>query len=221
MYEIPGVKSKSGLLAAFANGWTVNGVIGLQSGQPYNVYDFSGAVAGQINSTTINIADPIIGFTPGVTMSQLKLQGTTGVKVLQPLFDTTKLYIPTLAPGTNGVPPCATVNGAQVCDTYESGYSATGRNTFRGPFQTRFDVAFGKSTRLTEKIGMQVRLDIFNVMNHPDFDVPSASTSLYSVTKSGNAIKAVTVRAPSATLGLIQQTLGGPRVMQVSAHFRF
>ena len=195
-------------------------MVGLQSGQPYNVYDFSGAVAGLYNSTTINIADPIIGFQPGVSMSDLRLQGTTGVNPLKPLFDVSKLYIPTIAPGTMGVPPCATVSGATVCDTYEAGFSATGRNTFRGPFQTRADLALGKTTRITERIGLQLRLDVFNVLNHTDFDVPSASTSLYSVTRSGNAIKAITVRAPSATLGLLQQTLGSPRVMQLSAHIR-
>ncbi len=220
-YDIPGVSAKTGLLAAVVNGWTLNGVVGLQSGQPYNVYDFSGAVAGLYNSTTINIADPIIGFQPGVSMSDLRLQGTTGVNPLKPLFDVSKLYIPTIAPGTMGVPPCATVSGATVCDTYEAGFSATGRNTFRGPFQTRADLALGKTTRITERIGLQLRLDVFNVLNHPDFDVPSASTSLYSVTRSGNAIKAITVRAPSATLGLLQQTLGSPRVMQLSAHIRF
>ena len=220
-YELPGLNTKTGVLASIVNGWALNGLVGLQSGQPYNVYDFSGAVAGIYNSTTVNIADPIIGFTPGLTMSQIKLQGTTSVNPLQPLYDVTKLYIPTLAPGTSGVPACATVSGAQVCDTYESGFSATGRNTFRGPFQTRADVALAKNTRITEHATLQLRLEVFNVLNHPDFDVPSASTSLYSVTRSGNTIKTVTVRGPSATLGLIQQTLGSPRIMQISAHFRF
>lgn len=220
-FEIPRMKNGSGMVKALTNGWTLNGLIGLQSGQPYNVYDFSGAVGGLYTSTTINIADPIIGFTPGSTYPELKLQGTTGINVLKPLYDTTKLYLPTVQPGTFGVPACATVGGAQVCDTYESLFSASGRNTFRGPFQTRADVSLAKNTKFSERLLLQLRFDVFNVLNHPDFDVPSASTSLYSVTRTGNSIKAISVRAPSATLGLIQQTLGSPRIMQLSAHIRF
>ncbi len=220
-YEIPGVQAKTGLLAMVANGWTLNGLVGLQSGQPYNFIDYSGALASVYNSTTVNISDPIIGFTPGLTINQVKLQGTTGINVNNLLVDSSKLYIPTVAPGTFGVPPCATVSGAQVCDTYESSFSSAGRNTFRAPFQTRFDTSFSKNTRITERMMLNLRFDIFNVFNHPDFDAPNGNNSLYSVTRSGNSITKVTVRAPSASIGLVQNTLGGPRVMMLSAHFRF
>jgi hypothetical protein len=46
-------------------------------------------------------------------------------------------------------------------------------------------------------------------------------TGSYSVTRSGNSITKVTVRTPSASIGLIQDTLGSPRIMQISAHLRF
>jgi len=220
-YELPKFHAAKGALPMLVNGWTLNGIVSVQSGQPYNFYDFSGAVASLYNSTTINIADPIIGFTPGVTMPQLRLQGTTGVDPRVPLVDISKLYIPTVQPGASGVPGCATVSGAQVCDTYESAFAATGRNTFRGPLQSRFDLALMKRTRIAERVNLDFRADAFNILNHPDFDVPSNSTSLYSVTRSGNSITKVTVRAPSATFGLIQQTLGSPRVLQLSMHLVF
>jgi hypothetical protein len=220
-YELPKLKSTTGALPMLANGWTLNGIVSLQSGQPYQFYDFSGAVAGLYNSTTINIADPIIGFTPGVTYPQLRTQGTTGVDPRVPLVDISKLYIPAVQPGTFGVPGCATVSGSQVCDTYETTFSGNGRNTFRGPFQSRFDMALMKHTRLRENLNLDFRADAFNIFNHPDFDVPSNSTSLYSVTRSGNALTKVTVRTPSATFGLIQQTLGSPRVLQLSMHLVF
>lgn len=220
-YELPKLKSGNALVSRLVNGFALNGILTIQSGQPYNIYDFSGAVSSVYNSTTINIADPIIGFTPGATNKDIVLQGQTGVNILKPLIDTTKLYIPTLQPGQLGVPACTTVNGAQVCDTYETSFGSNGRNTFRGPIQSRVDLGLTKQTALTEKIKLSLRWDVFNVFNHPDFDVPGNSTSLYSVTKSGNAIKAVTVRTPSATLGYITQTLGSPRVMMLSAHLTF
>jgi hypothetical protein len=217
-YELPGVGTKTGVLAKLANGWGTSGILTLQSGQPYNLYDFSGAVAGLYNSTTINVADPILGFAPGTTISQIKLQGTTGVQPLNPTIDTSKIYIPTIQPGTFGVPVCT----ASPCDTYESIFSNTGRNTFRGPFQSRWDTALMKTTSFGERFKLGLRVDLFNVLNHPDFDVPSVSTGLYSTTKSGLKITGISIRDPkTTTLGLIQQTLGSPRILQFSAHLTF
>jgi hypothetical protein len=220
-YALPSLQTR-GPLASMVSGWGFSGVTTLQSGQPYNLYDFSGAVSGLYNSTNVSISDPLLGFTPGLTIPQVTLQGTRGIDPMKPLFDTTKIYIPTVQPGTFGVPDCAPgANGTQVCDTYESVFSSNGRNTFRGPFQSRFDMALTKRTRLGENRNLEFRAESFNVFNHPDFDVPNASTSLYSTTKSGNVIRAVTVRSPSTSLGLIQQTLGGPRVVQLSMHLNF
>jgi hypothetical protein len=220
-YVIPGVKAKSGILSMITNGWTLNGLVSLQSGQPYNFIDYSGAIASVYNSKTVNISDPIIGFTPGTTVQQLTLQGTTGFDVNKPLVDTSKLYIPTIAPGTLGVPGCATVNGAQVCDTYETSFSSFGRNTFRAPFQSRFDTSLAKETKIHERYSLNLRFDVFNVFNHPDFDAPNTNASLYTATTSGNAITKITVKAISSSYGLIQSTIGGPRIMMLSAHFRF
>lgn len=217
-YELPNLPKKTGILAGLVNQWALSGILTLQSGQPYNLYDFSGAVAGLYNSTTINIADPILGFTPGTPISQIKLQGQTGINPALPAIDTSKIYIPAVTPGTFGVPACS----ASPCDTYETIFSNTGRNTFRGPFQSRWDIGLSKRTRLTERFGLDFRVDVFNVLNHPDFDVPATSTGLYNVTRSGNVIKAVTVRDPkTTTLGITQQTLGSPRIMQLSMHFTF
>jgi hypothetical protein len=83
------------------------------------------------------------------------------------------------------------------------------------------DLALMKSTRLTERVRLDFRADAFNIFNHADFDVPGNSTSLYSVTRSGNVIKAVTIRTPSSTLGMLTQTLGSPRVLQLSMHLVF
>ncbi len=102
---------------------TLNGIVTLQSGQPYNPIDCSGAIASVYNSTTVNISDPILGFTPGMPLSQIALQGTTGYNVNNLLIDTSKIYVPTAAPGTFGVPACATVNCSQVCDTYETTFA--------------------------------------------------------------------------------------------------
>ena len=42
--------------------------------------------------------------------------------------------IPFLQPGQEGVPPCETINGTQVCDNLETGFGSNGRNIFRSLF---------------------------------------------------------------------------------------
>src|SRR5262249_55479179 len=133
-YEIPKLVGDGSVLGQLANGWAVNGVTILQSGFPYNVYDFSGAVAGQLYSHFVNTVDPILPLKPGMTVDQARLQGTTGFDINKPIIDPNAFYIPALAPGENGVPQCT--NSGTVCDTFETTYGNTGRNTFRSPFQS-------------------------------------------------------------------------------------
>ncbi len=198
------------------NGWQLNGLTTFQSGQPFNMYDYSGAVAGAYYGNTINVADPLIGFQPGVTYGQLLLQGTRGIDPNQPYLDVTKLYIPTIAPGTSGVPACSTVSGNQVCDTYEAGFANSGRNVFRGPFQSRLDLGLSKVFKVNERFNLRFSAEAFNILNHPSFDVPNNSTALYSVSRGK-----VTVRGPSSSAGYISHTIGSPRFLQLSLHLTF
>ena len=122
-YQLPQFVDRRNWASFAVNGWELDGVTTAQSGQPFNFYDYSGAVAGQYYANTINVADPIIGFQPGVTNSQILLQSTTSVDPSQKYIDVSKLYIPAVSSTAAGLPPCDTVNGAQVCDTAEAGFA--------------------------------------------------------------------------------------------------
>jgi hypothetical protein len=212
LYELPKPVKSNAILAEVVNGWQWSGLATFQSGQPFNFYDFSGAVAGQYYSNTVAILDPIIGFQPGLTVKDVTLQGTTGVNPAKPYIDASKLYIPVVAANSASVPPC--VNN--VCDTVETGFSNSGRNVFRGPFQSRLDASIAKTFRVTERFNLRYSAEFYNITNHPSFDVPNVSTSLYSVS-SGK----VTVRAPSASTGYISHTIGSPRFIQMSLRLMF
>jgi hypothetical protein len=135
------------------------------------------------------------------------LQGTTGVDPSKPYIDVSKLYIPVIAAGTSGVP---------AGDTVETGWANSGRNVFRGPIQTRWDQSVAKTWRVTERVGLRYSAEFYNILNHPSFDAPSNSVSVYSVS-SGK----VTVRAPSTTAGYINRTIGSPRFLQMSLRLTF
>jgi len=214
-YEIPSTARANSLLGRFTNGWALNGMTVFQSGQPYDAYDFSGAVGGIYYANFVEILDPVMPIKPGMTNSQALLQGTTGIDPNKPLLNAAAFYVPAVPAGTMGV-PCTTVSGAQVCDNAETAFGATGRNTFRGPFQERFDLSAVKETKINERFSVRFQADALNLFNHPSFDVPSNSASQYSVS---NGVP--TIRSLSSSFGFIQHTLGGPRTLQFSLHLMF
>jgi Carboxypeptidase regulatory-like domain len=198
-------------LGALANGWTIGGQPIFQSGQPYSVYDYSGSVGSLYFGTDIELANPIIPLKPGVTVQQAQLQGTTGVNAGKPVLNANDFSPQFVAPGTNGVPPC----DSSGCDIYESLFGSTGRNTFRAPFQVRFDMTLGKEFILHEKYRLRVNFDAFNIFNHPDFDAPNNDVTFFP------GFEPPPVFPPEGSLGYIQHTIGSSRFLQLSAHFAF
>ena len=52
-----------------------------------------------------------------------------------------------------------------------------GRNSFRGPGFRQWDFNLNKTTKLTERMSLQIRFEIFNLLNHPNFNpIPSSTT---------------------------------------------
>jgi hypothetical protein len=148
---------------------------------------------------------------PGVTVSQAKLQGTTGVNAGQPVLNASDFQPQFLAPGQDGVPPC----DASGCDMYESLFGGTGRNTFRAPFQVRFDVSLSKQFTLKERYRVRFEADAFNLFNHPDFDTPNNDVVFFPNYAGPPA------NPPQGSLGIIQHTLGSPRFMQLALKVQF
>jgi hypothetical protein len=217
-YQLPKAARDNSLLGGLANGWGLNGVIIAQSGFPYNAYDYSGSVGGLYYSSYVSVLDPVLPLKGGTTVQQAQLQGSTGFDVNKPFVDVNAFALPQLAPGTNGVPPCAVNSaGTQVCDTYETIFGNTARNTFRGPFQFRADVSANKVTKINERFTLKFQADAFNVFNHASFDAPNVgSAGLYSVSSG-----VVTQRAFTSSFGYVNRTIGGPRSMQLSLSLMF
>jgi hypothetical protein len=51
----------------------------------------------------------------------------------------------------------------------------TGRNILRGPGQSNFDISLTKITPFMESRNIEWRMEVFNVLNHPNFSNPSGS----------------------------------------------
>jgi hypothetical protein len=219
-YEIPkAAASTSSLLSKLANGWAVSGFLSFQSGLPYDIYDYSGSVGGLYYSSFVELINPELPLKPGITANQAKLQGTTAINPAMPLVNSADFYVPTIAPGTDGVPACTVSStGAQLCDNSETIFGNTARNLFRSPFQRQVDLSIIKNTRINERFTLRFQADAFNVSNTPSFDAPNNDLGLYSVSKGVPSIKSI---ASQTTFGVIQNTIGSPRFMQMSMSLVF
>ncbi|MGH9699476.1 MAG: TonB-dependent receptor domain-containing protein [Candidatus Acidiferrales bacterium] len=234
MYQFPTMDNPTSFEKWAVNGWGLNGVTVLQSGQPYSVNDYSGGAAsiyyGGGQDEVTNPIVPVGGV--GSSASNPRLQGTTGINANNPVLNAAAFGVPApFAPGTNGVPPCDPTSGA--CDNYETGYAVGGRNIFRGPFQNRFDFGVFKNFQVTERLAARLDIQAFNIFNHPSFDIPNNNVNfnpyynnppIYGAGTGYTACVPATgayACPPSGHLGQIQHTIGSPRFLQLGVHFTF
>jgi hypothetical protein len=195
------------------NGWTIGGQTVAESGQPYSIYDYTGSVASLYLGTLDEIGNPIVPLVPGVTSKQAAHPGANcaGISTELCKLNSADFAPQFVAPGTYGVPAC----DATGCDNYESLYGTTGRNTFRGPFQVRFDTSLSKMFQIKERFLLRFEADAFNIFNHPDFDTPNNDVTFFPNYWGPPQIP------PYGNLGVIQHTIGSPRFLQLALHLAF
>jgi len=232
VYQVPTIKNASGAVKAIANGWGVQGVTVAQSGEPFSVIDFSGTAASIYFSADDFITNPILPLAPGITPKQATQGGTDGAFTSGPLAGIRVPYvnpndfsIPFLSPGQSGVPPCGlTTAGTTACDTLETGYGGNGRNIFRAPFQTRFDFSVFKNFKVTERVALKFQADAFNIFNQPSFDTPNTNFELNACFNPFPCFNPQPLTASSPNpknFGVISQTVGSNRFLQLAMHLTF
>src|SRR5262249_14406388 len=61
-----------------------------------------------------------------------------------------------------------------------------GRNAFRGPHFVQWDVNLNKTTKINERLSIQLRLEVFNLLNHPNFNPTPGNSTFSSFTPRDN-----------------------------------
>jgi len=82
-------------------------------------------------------------------------------------------------------------------------YGNLGRDTLTGPGLATWDVSFLKDTRLRERLNLQFRAELFNILNHANFNSPNAVV----FTPSGVSPTAGVITSTSTTSRQIQFSL--------------
>lgn len=188
VYDIPSFGSNS----KFLTGWRLSGFGQAQSGLPYSIFSPEVTVGTPANYANLRLGS---GGLYRLAFGRPSLCGTldqlqqTGSDPTERAFNPAALCSPMTLAG--GYPN-------------NRGFGNLGRNILRGFSQKRLDMGLSKTTRITERVGFEVRWDVFNVFNNVNFALPN------------------TVIGEAGTdFGKITDTVGGPRVMQFGMKLKF
>jgi len=203
------------------NGWGMGSTVSLQDGQPFQLNynfgpsnDYSGSGEGDDRP---DVVGPIVYHSHNPTN----------------FLALTSFAIPcTLTTIAQTPPPFGTgVTGTdQDCVPGTRHFGNLGRDSLRGPSFKQWDLAIYKNTQITERVGLQLRVDIFNVLNHPNFANPFLPAFIADPGINGFTItngretgfKSFPITA-TGDVGIGNPFLGGgaPRGIQLAAKFTF
>ena len=158
-YQLPAPAHLRGAVGAALKGWSLTGIIIIQSGLPMTLTDPNGgSVYGKAATSTITLC-------PGATYSSLVTPGGTSSR-LNNWIDAAAICAPGLV-GADG----------------STAYGTTGQSIMNGPGQFNTDFSLGKKTKvggLREDAILAFRMEFYNALNHPQFSNPG--TQLDSAT---------------------------------------
>jgi len=225
VYRLPEFVHSHNVESYFTNGWSLVGLTILQSGQPYSVIDFSGAVGSIYYGVSNGITNPIVPLAPGCTAKNAKTGHSGAFGTGDEALNASCFTIPLLAAGGLG-------GAVPTSDPYETTFTTGQRNIFHQAFQKRADASLMKATKISDRYSLTYTFDVYNLTNTSSFDVPGnevAQNQNYNgfpiagtpvLPTACNASNTGFYNCPSG-LGVVNHTIGSPRQVQMSLRFLF
>jgi hypothetical protein len=100
-------------------------------------------------------------------------------------------------------------------------FGTAGRNILRGPAFAQFDLALEKVFKLNEGMKITLGAEAYNLLNHPNFAVPSNTQSPLTLGGNGDAVFKDAAGNLANNVGRIFSTVGTGRQIQLDARFTF
>jgi hypothetical protein len=193
-YILPWGNSLTGWQAGIFQGWQVNGIVSLRSGNPgLLLLGFNNSRNLQISGSLADRPDLKPGYSNNPTKGVTK--GCPGVPAGRPLGTPEFFYDPCAfslpEPGT---------------------YGNVGRMTLVGPGYANVDFGLTKNFTVREGQQLSFRTEVFNLFNHPNFRVPAGNRNPVISDSSG---------FPRADAGRITDTVGTSRQIQFGLKYTF
>jgi hypothetical protein len=164
---------REGFASRLISGWTVNSIVTLQTGFPFSP---------QLSYNPSNNGDtrnPVRPFAnPAFT-------GPVIIGSPNKWFDPNAFVAPSNIPANGGF------------------YGNVGRDTLLGPGLATWDFSALKDTRITERLNIEFRAEIFNLLNRANFNLPNAVVFTPSgVTPTAGAITSTSTTSRQVQFGL-------------------
>jgi hypothetical protein len=159
------------------SGWHASAIVALQTGRPFTVnrgidQSHTGVTLGMFDRPDL-IADPMkpgpVAANPNPACHLTKSQGGLAADVTEDV--------------SSWFNPCAFAAPATVR------FGTEGRNVLVGPPLASVDFALRRDLRISEGQRIQARFEFFNLLNHPNFDLPNRNfdSTAVGVVQSANA----------------------------------
>jgi hypothetical protein len=205
-YAIPGMKVPGQLL----EGWELNSVVTLQSGQPWYGNDQANGISGTGENTDrwdffgkpsdFKSGNSSIPFctgpgdggctqtTPGGTVSFPAAQSTSFFSACQ----AAAAKVDGSATGSNTAAGslaqfgCYVQGSSVLIPPAPGNFGTSGRNIWRDAGLRNWDLSVTKSFKFQERLTAQFRAEFFNVLNHPNFTNPYGASSGFGVGNEGD-----------------------------------
>jgi hypothetical protein len=199
LYQMP-FHSENRLVDTALGGWIMSGTVYFHTGFPFTLID-SGDFDQQLAGTN----------------------GIGGVLLAQPI---TPVQNSCQSPGVQcyslaqfaGQPNPALTGPCNPCSNpAPTGYGNAVRNSYRGPNYFNTDFSLRKNFRVTERLGLQLGANAYNVLNHPNFQNPVNATGNGALF--GQIVQ--TTSPPTTPYGAFAGSLASARILQVVAKFTF
>ncbi|MDR3411084.1 MAG: TonB-dependent receptor, partial [Formivibrio sp.] len=174
-YELPFGRSrrwlnKGGMLDYLAGGWASSLTFIAQTGQPFTVKPANISAPGGLSNIAIPVGDPFkAGGSPDVSNPTITCATQTRTK--QHWYNPCAFANP-----LNGASIPLTGTGSQITSLPQIlSYLGGRRNNVYGPGLTRVNMTLFKDFSVFREHRLQVRADVFNVLNTPSFNAPSTA----------------------------------------------
>jgi hypothetical protein len=217
LYQLPFGKghkllgNANGLVDSLVGGWNLQGLTRWSRGAPYTISSGRFPVGGGLGAT--NVAEPATLR----NMSFADFQNSLGVfKTPQGIFfinPNSPLISITTNPSTGAVtskPVMCTAGRTTPCWDFPAAgqFGNTPFNGWNGPSIFNQDLSVIKRTsirKISEQFNFEIRLEAFNVLNHPSFQPPPAGTTSLLSTSFGQLTDVVdTVRGGGINSRVVQ-----------------
>ena len=172
----PTLDKASGLESAVVNGWSIGGLLAVQSGSPFTPVMNGDPWNRASGDTNVDYVDRLPGCNAINSAWKSNGKGYLNLNCFTPPTAPASMASE-CDPGSFSSNPNPAPSGQVYCANLVGN---VGRNQLVGPGLLNLDMSVFKSVHFSDRFGTQLRVEMFNILNHPNFLPPLNNEALFN-----------------------------------------